>query len=236
MYNTLLILAFASFFTTTSFASADLISAEISTVKGDVYLDWSTENEVESNYYLIERSLDQINWFQIHKEGVNPRMVYEYNDLNVSTDKTYYYKITEVSNSGVKTELAILSIYVPKFSTVMGQQDAELNLDPSNDFDSETTPSPDASDGKRNFTGTTSFRSIKTYPNPANEQLFIESDMEMSNVHITLSDMEGNILISKENNFTKRLVLELSEFEKGFYILTMTDGKNSKTQRIVIDK
>jgi len=77
---------------------------------------------------------------------------------------------------------------------------------------------------------------IETFPNPADGQLFIQAGNDMNDIKITLSDLEGNALIVKENNYTRNLVLELSNLDKGFYILTITDGKKTRTEKILVDR
>ena len=74
------------------------------------------------------------------------------------------------------------------------------------------------------------------YPNPTNGQLFVEVPGNDNEVTIQLSDLEGNVMIEKRTHFASRIELNTSSLEKGFYILSITDGISVKTEKILIDR
>ncbi|MEM7163602.1 MAG: T9SS type A sorting domain-containing protein [Bacteroidota bacterium] len=81
-----------------------------------------------------------------------------------------------------------------------------------------------------------SVEDIETYPNPTDGMLFIQSGTDLGNISFKIMDLEGNVLIQKENNFSKSLTFDLSELEKGFYILNISDGKETRIEKILVDR
>ena len=77
--------------------------------------------------------------------------------------------------------------------------------------------------------GTTDFENgIKIYPNPSSDYININAD---SNLEAILYDFLGKELI-RENVSDK---LDISQLEKGTYILNLSDGINTSSHKIIKD-
>ncbi|MCI4666792.1 MAG: T9SS type A sorting domain-containing protein [Bacteroidia bacterium] len=78
-----------------------------------------------------------------------------------------------------------------------------------------------------------SFGTIKVYPNPTSNRLFIERERGQ-NLQVMLLDMKGSMVLQKT---IQPLMgeLNLSSYANGIYVLRMTDGKKF-AQTIRIEK
>ncbi|NND76663.1 MAG: T9SS type A sorting domain-containing protein [Flavobacteriales bacterium] len=75
---------------------------------------------------------------------------------------------------------------------------------------------------------------INLYPNPANDELYIEFDRSIENVDIRLYDPLGKLVLIKNSVNSKRSVLDVSEFSNGLYTIAINSGSGSTSKRIVI--
>lgn len=70
------------------------------------------------------------------------------------------------------------------------------------------------------------------YPNPAKGQFNVNfaSKLNQSNVKVSLNDMTGKVVktFGAEGNYN------ISELPKGVYVVTITDGKTTETQKLVV--
>ena len=67
-----------------------------------VSLEWSVGNDDETNYYVIERSMDRENYFVLDSifATQHNRGKYSYFDRNLSENKTLYYRIKQYHKNG----------------------------------------------------------------------------------------------------------------------------------------
>ena len=70
------------------------------------------------------------------------------------------------------------------------------------------------------------FSNIDLYPNPSSNDIYINIDSEIEAV---VFDLLGKELIRKK--ITGRL--DISSLEKGTYILSLTDGVNTSSHKII---
>ena len=65
---------------------------------------------------------------------------------------------------------------------------------------------------------------LKLFPNPIQHSLYFESKYNIKN--IKLFSISGQLILNKkiENN-----QVDLSEIQKGFYLIELTDEQNNKT-------
>jgi hypothetical protein len=71
---------------------------------------------------------------------------------------------------------------------------------------------------------------LEVYPNPASNQLFIQSDEQHLNIQI--SDISGRVLLTKR--FDNQATLDISSLKQGLYFLKATGSKNYKTFEFVV--
>ena len=76
-------------------------------------LTWATASEINNDYFLIERSIDGINWDRIGTmEGAgnsNTGIVYDFDDTEFQ-DSLNYYRLSQVDFDGQKEQFHIISI------------------------------------------------------------------------------------------------------------------------------
>lgn len=83
--------------------------------KGDYYdITWSTATELNNNYFILERSSDGINWFEIKREPgsgtSNTINTYNYNDYEYKKNVINYYRLTQVDYDGKKEKFDVIYI------------------------------------------------------------------------------------------------------------------------------
>jgi gingipain R len=73
------------------------------------------------------------------------------------------------------------------------------------------------------------------YPNPASDFITIESSKIIDNANIKLFDLNGRVIINKQNmSLDSKFSLPVSEIASGLYLLEINDGANRKIQKIQI--
>ena len=119
-----------------------LASFKATDVKGKVELTWSTESETENLGYIIERKTGEADWSEVATfkntaalagHGTTTKTHnYIYTDSDVIAGLTYEYKLSDVSESNVITELAVVEVAV----------DASNDLTPANFGLTNAYPNP----------------------------------------------------------------------------------------------
>lgn len=82
--------------------------------------------------------------------------------------------------------------------------------------------------------GTQSDRIIANlYPNPASDIASLTLEHLGTNLHISLSDMNGRILWKREKINEKNVIIPISKLANGVYCITITDEKNIKVLKLI---
>ncbi len=76
------------------------------------------------------------------------------------------------------------------------------------------------------------------YPNPSVDVIMIQSKKLLNNsLHVTLQNLNGQVVISKEFNQGSTICyLETTTLYNGLYMLTVTDGVNSKAYKVIVNR
>ena len=78
------------------------------------YIMWTSESEINNDKYIIERSIDGINYYVINETKAvgnsNKINNYKYIDNNIKDNTIYYYKLKDVDFNGYIQEHKIISI------------------------------------------------------------------------------------------------------------------------------
>lgn len=139
---------------------------------------------------------------------------------------------------------------IRKFDVAIGDFDGQNPFDPSVEWDSippviindeellvgnweslgshDCTCFPLSNDDKNPITA-------KIYPNPlsADQMLNINSEIELT--EISIFDITGKTILRERITSLKQIQISVTEFEKGIYLLTGTDGQRSFTQKLIIN-
>ncbi len=75
------------------------------------------------------------------------------------------------------------------------------------------------------------FEAVSIYPNPTKGKLNIKTDRE---INLSFSDMLGRVVFVKDS-IREETTLDLSNLEKGIYIVSIFDGAHKGTQKIIIE-
>lgn len=75
-------------------------------------------------------------------------------------------------------------------------------------------------------------KELSIYPNPANNQLFIESDITIQSASIT--DINGKTIISEYETLNTKLKFNLSSLKSGIYICRIISENKTFNERIII--
>ncbi|WP_294246096.1 M28 family peptidase [uncultured Chryseobacterium sp.] len=74
--------------------------------------------------------------------------------------------------------------------------------------------------------------SIKIYPNPAKDHLFIEVPKEIRNFRVAISDMSGRNVLSQENEKE----IKVSGLAEGAYLVKVSTGQKTAVRKVIIGK
>uniref|UniRef100_A0A7C3N9R1 T9SS type A sorting domain-containing protein n=1 Tax=candidate division WOR-3 bacterium TaxID=2052148 RepID=A0A7C3N9R1_UNCW3 len=86
---------------------------EISAIadNNSITLKWSTTSELNNSKWVIERSTDGRNFENVGTlEAKNAPSTYTFTDTKVNGGTVYYYKVSDISKSGVKTEHPVIKV------------------------------------------------------------------------------------------------------------------------------
>ncbi len=97
----------------------DLTLFEAKRINNQVEIYWSTLTEMNNDYFLLEKSIDGINWFEINHVSGNgnshTEIHYQMTDTGIMAD-VVYYKLTQVDFNGKKNSYAPISVRFPAHS------------------------------------------------------------------------------------------------------------------------
>jgi len=78
-------------------------------------------------------------------------------------------------------------------------------------------------------------KSINVFPNPTSDKIHISMDNQLSDeMTIAISDMTGKLIHQQNFNNKKELTIDVRNFIKGNYILTVNNQSQSYSQKIII--
>ncbi len=98
----------------------ELIKFEASVVDNNVMLFWQTASEINNNFFVVEKSVDAKNFFEIEKvEGSgNSNNLLDYNSIDQSYDGSItFYRLKQVDFNGKSTYSSIISTN-PNYSSL----------------------------------------------------------------------------------------------------------------------
>lgn len=72
---------------------------------------------------------------------------------------------------------------------------------------------------------------VSVYPNPANDNLFVELDSKTKNAQITISDLSGKLIIN--NILLNQNNIDISGLQLGMYMLTVSTENGSETVKFI---
>jgi len=85
------------------------------------YISWVTANEINNNYFILERSIDGENWSIINTQTgagtSNAPKMYEHKDYYFDKNNINYYKLSQVDFNNQKTYFNVIAIDFKKQST-----------------------------------------------------------------------------------------------------------------------
>ena len=89
-----------------------------------------------------------------------------------------------------------------------------------------------------NITGVADYgelQDINVYPNPVVTDLHITFDTE-SNYYIYLFDINGKQLVQQSGNYQDEILVDMSSYQTGVYLLVIADRKNKQRKIVKITK
>lgn len=74
---------------------------------------------------------------------------------------------------------------------------------------------------------------VKVYPNPASDQLFVNSDFDVRNAAIY--DLNGKMVWSNQNERRRKFNIDISGLEKGFYFIRIETNQGLANKKVVVN-
>lgn len=182
----------------------ELVSFEASALPNEriIELTWETLSEINNDYFVVERSLDGINWEYVTKvDGAGNSSIaitYLTHDFTPHS-KLSYYRLMQVDFDGQFTYSFVRSVV--------------LNSD-----------------------NMTTSNELLIYPNPATSLLNFQFDeFDKDELIIFIYDVSGKVVLGETIQLTNGqglyTVTDLSMFNPGSYIVTITVGDEIKIQQ-----
>jgi len=159
-----------------------------------VNLNWSTQTEINSDYFTVQRSTDGIQYTDLSRHTAAGQSVekkeYSYTDNQPGTGLNYY-RIRLTDKDGSQTYSPIRSV---------------------------------------NFHHTAA-TSVRLYPSPASEYLYIEiQDAALHNSICTVYNLQGQVMMQfKVTKGTEKK--NISSLLPGYYVLKFANGSSSKIEK-----
>jgi len=181
----------------------DLLAFDAERLDKDVHLSWLTENEVNVDFYTLEKSVDDITFQEINQqdakgngESLNSN-TYSYLDARVSAG-TNYYRLGQVDVNREQTYSRIIAVTI--------EEEAKPVM---------------------------SFRPNPVYDNMAidyNSPLDGEISIEIYDIVGHKMLQESNLPIDQGDN---NILLNVKDYPSGMYILRVKQGSHASTKRFL---
>jgi len=204
----------------------ELASFKASTLNDEVILEWVTESEVNNvGFELWKSEHDDGDYELLTSYRENPKLegqgnspvrhIYQFLDLDVALGNTYFYKLTDVDITGVKTFHAPISVRVGRFGI--------------DDHSREIAGIP------------TQYRLDQNYPNPFNPRTIINYELRFTNyVDLSIYNSLGQrvkTLVSEDKNAGSHQVeWDASGFASGVYYYKIQAGEFLEVKKMVFVK
>ena len=173
----------------------------------NIDLTWQSANEMNMDFYSVERGLDSINYTLIQNitasGNSNIPHTYSYTDISSFADTCYYYRIMATAYNGVYQYLDTVKICYNSALTSIA--DVTVNL----------------------------FYNV--YPNPVTNGLLNIESTEYENCTLNILNQIGqNALTIK--TISKKTLIDCSKFNSGLYYLQLVkiNGQTS-TEKFIVD-
>jgi len=76
----------------------------------------------------------------------------------------------------------------------------------------------------------------EVYPNPAKQLLYISSPASTTVTSLSITDLSGRTILTKQIALNGTVMpIEVADLPRGLFIVTLSDGTNEKTTRLVLD-
>lgn len=190
-----------------SLAIVDMDTVTIEVVNDLPKIKWSTNSQQNSDYFIVERSFDSVNWVDIETEQAEGNsatlLYYEMIDSDFTTSgDSVYYRVCDISFDGSKScYLPVVGLDLSQLSTIEHDNDKELSL--------------------------------SVYPNPTTDNITIKLNHDLPS-SFKLYNNTGKEVMEKE--FKNEEYLSLKPLDSGIYFYEIIDQNgNKKTGKIILE-
>jgi hypothetical protein len=140
----------------------------------------------------------------------------------------------DMALTGGEDQCMIWEVFAARGLGANAFQGATNNI---NDQNSDFSLPPDTDPSLANCTSLSvdefSTGDYRVYPNPANTALFIKTNRSFGEVTITLTDINGRQVLSKEVNLFDTIELDINNLQSGMYILNMKGLNIDSNEKII---
>lgn len=75
------------------------------------------------------------------------------------------------------------------------------------------------------------------FPNPASNQITIETNLTLENVIIQIIELSGKLVLNEKTNEFKSYTINCADWSNGVYLITLSDSKNNLySSKLIISK
>ena len=108
---------------TTGKSAISFKNLEATTSSKIIHFKWEVNSEIKGDHFVIEKSLDKINWVPIKKiqslSNHKERHTYQVSEINFSEGLKEYFRILRIDDTGQEEELDVIEINQPILSNML---------------------------------------------------------------------------------------------------------------------
>jgi len=141
----------------------------------------------------------------------------------------------DIALTGGEDQCLIWGVFAARgLGLAASQGDADLMTDQNEDFTMPDPGDPSLVSCTTLSTEEFEFNEYKVYPNPSNDILFIKTSLNFGEVTMSMIDLNGRIVISKNVNlFGGEINLDISRLQSGLYILNIEGQGLNRNDKII---
>jgi hypothetical protein len=202
----------------------ELASFEASVVNNEVLLEWVTESEVNNHGFEIWKSEEEKGDYHLiasykderalEGQGNSPvRHVYEFIDPNVVSGQTYYYQLTDVDFTGVKSFHDPISVFIDRSDA--GNDPQQLSGIP------------------------TKYNLRQNYPNPFNPSTIINYELRITNnvdlsIYTVLGTKVKTLVSGEQQAGSYAVKWDATGFASGVYFYILEAGEFRDMKKMIL--
>jgi hypothetical protein len=189
----------------------------------------SSLNELASAYSSVNSGKTMLSIVLVNRDVTNSQAVnVSLENAILAEEKAFCYQLSNLPSS--ETFVSATKNSLKSSETTIDHNTLTLTL-PKLSVTAVQIPLKSTS-GMKEVKGT----AFRIYPNPAKHQVIVETSGWTGNAYITICDLTGKTVktIQPENSSGIKIPVDISDFEKGFYIVNLHSNRKIYSRKLIV--